>query len=248
MGEGGSFVLSAANVYTELDGLRFSSAANMTSDFAVVASGPAASSSALLNNCHFVGRPNAIDNSASSGQKSMNLVLRGCSFRDTPVTTQQQTVGIRTYDGSVTMQDCFVRNYNVSTFLDGRDNSLVDWRDVRITSNHLDDPDGFNDFVFLSGGTSLVLKDVSLHSGNSFSNFVWQQQGASVVVESSDFYDNSPNPATLFHVTDSAESLTIRDSYLEGRGFALITASGQGPLVRVDNSILVVQERSNVSA
>ena len=156
------------------------------------------------------------------------------------------TFGIRAWGGSIYASNLTISNYSVSVFLDVRDGADVLLSDSSITDTTLQDPEGFEDFMFLANSASLTLERIWA-SGNSFNNFVWVQQNSSLLVANSTFSNSKELIGSVLRMTSSAKGITVRDSVFSGSAFSLIGASGWGPILAVESSAFLSQEGSTVS-
>ena len=175
----------------------------------------------------------------------MTVALKHCSFSNTDSSSTENidfplTTGLVSINGTITMEHCTVINYNVSKFLDISGNANVTITDTDFIGNTLKDPNGFQDFVLLSNGNMLFTNVTVQH--NSFSNFLWIQSGGVAEIKRSQLLQNQEPSNSRFgalvRMTSSGASITMSDTFLHGRSFALITISGLGGTLQLDRCIL----------
>jgi hypothetical protein len=177
----------------------------------------------------------------------MDVDLNDCPMTNTDSSgANSSTFGIRAWGGSIYASNLTISNYSVSVFLDVRDGADVLLSDSSTTDTTLQDPEGFEDFMFLANSASLTLERIWA-SGNSFNNFVWVHQNSSLLVANSTFSNSKELIGSVLRMTSSAKGITVRDSVFSGSAFSLIGASGWGPTLAAESSAFLSQEGSTVS-
>lgn len=209
---------------------------------------------AYFVDCHWKGMTNrmAIHNSAND-RNVMAVVLQQCSFTDTDSSSTlnggnasfPMTIGIVSSNGFISMEDCAVTNYNVSRFLDISGGANMTMTSTTIIGNTLKDPEGFQDFVLLYNG-SIFIKNAIVQE-NVFSNFLWVQSGGTAQVTGSQLSQNFPGGVlgALVRMTATGASVTLTDTFLSGRSFALVTVSGLGGTLFMDKCILESEQSTH---
>lgn len=212
---------------------------DLTFNGSVVASAPSGSFATFVN-CNWKNQPRVIDISNDS-PSSMHVNLLNCVIEDfDPSTNDQETFGLRSLGGSLTIRNLTVNSYNVSKFLDMRDGASVYIKDSVFSNSFLKDPLGYKDFIFAND--SMLTFDNVLAIDNKVSNFVWLQKSAFAHVK--DFhYSNQFRSGHVFRLT-SANGLLLQDSELTGGNYAnsLIMISEPGPTLEVKGTIFNLTE------
>lgn len=165
---------------------------------------------------------------------AMTMTLKYCSFTDTDssIYLPAETTGIVSVNGKITMENCIVQNYNVSRFLDlTKSNATLS--NTQIVDNTL--KGGFLDFILLSSG-SIELTNITAQY-NTFSNFLWVQSAGVAQVSGSAVLQNIVS-GSIVRMTSTAASVSLVDTFLHGRSFALITVSGLGGSLRLERCVL----------
>lgn len=214
-----------------------------------------------FQDCHWENRTWAIehipDTTSSSSSSVLNddsttnleISLQSCTMTNSDTTNDDETTfGIRLNAGteakstSLTVSNLTVSNYNVSSLLDIRGSSTVArLANVHIVDSILKDPSNFNDFMFVGNQARVYMDQVTLADTNQFDNFCWIQGGAYVEANASTFAGRDFG-GDLFRLTGSAGGLSLQQCDLIGNGFALVSASGKGPLVDIQNCTFDTKE------
>lgn len=235
-------------------------------DFAqsVVITSQQAASNGLVwfQDCHWENRtwaiehiPNTTSSSLSSSllnddsTTNLEISLQDCTMTDSDTTIDNGTTfGIRLNAGtegtstSLTVSNLTVSNYNVSSLLDIRGNSTVArLTNVNIVDSILKDPSNFNDLMLVGNQARVYMDQVTVADTNQFDNFCWIQGGAHVEANASTFTGRD-FMGDLFRLTGSAGGLSLQQCDLIGNGFALVSASGKGPLLDIQNCTLYTKE------
>lgn len=216
----------------------------------VVASAPAGSIVTFIN-CTWKNQPQVLDifndtisiasNSSSPRISLMHINLLNCVIEDFDSNSKdEETFGIRSFGGSLTIRNLNVNNYNVSRFLDLRYAANVYIEDSIFTNSFMKDPRGYNDFIFADSSV-LSVKNVTAMN-NKVSNFCWLQGGAFAEVKNF-YYSTESRSGHVFRLT-SANGLFLKDSELRSEGFidTFILISEAGPTLEVKGTIFHLKE------